>query len=63
MSAASGPKLRDDALTGFDLPALQAELDARARHGSEGYRNWRDATASWRDTLRGFYGAGLHRCG
>jgi hypothetical protein len=55
--------VRDGALTGIDLPALQAELDAQARHGAPDYRNWRDATAPWRDALRAFYTAGLHRCG
>jgi cytosine/adenosine deaminase-related metal-dependent hydrolase len=55
--------VRDGILTGLDLPGLQAELDAQARHGAEGYRNWRDATAPWREALRGFYAAGMHRCG
>jgi cytosine/adenosine deaminase-related metal-dependent hydrolase len=40
--------VRDGALTGLDLPAVQAELDAQARHGAPEYRGWRDATAPWR---------------
>lgn len=54
--------VRNGALTGLDLPALQAELDSQARHGSDGYRGWRDATSSWRDALHAFYFAGMHRC-
>ena len=55
--------VRDGALTGLDLPALQAELDAQARRGAEGARDWRTATAPLREALRDFYAAGLHRCG
>ncbi|MCR0985584.1 amidohydrolase family protein [Roseomonas populi] len=54
--------VRDGRLTGLDLAAVQAELDAQARHGAEGYSSWLDAVAPWRDALRGFYEAGMHRC-
>ncbi|MBI0537946.1 hypothetical protein D9599_20505 [Roseomonas sp. KE2513] len=63
MVVAGREVVRDGALTGLDLSALQAELDAQARRGAEGARNWREATAPLREALRGFYAAGLHRCG
>lgn len=55
--------VRDGALTGLDLSAVQAELDAQARHGAEAYRDWRQVTAHWSAALRGLYTAGSHSCG
>ena len=54
--------VRDGILTGLDLAGAQAELDAQARHGAPEYARWRHSTTPWRDTLRGIYAAGLHRC-
>jgi hypothetical protein len=55
--------VRDGVLTGLDLPAIQVELDAQARHGANAYRDWRQVTAHWSSALRGIYTAGRHRCG
>ena len=53
--------VRGGAPTGIDLPAIQAELDAQARHGAAGYRDWRHVADQWAQALRGRYAAGHHR--
>ena len=53
--------VRDSVPTGIDLPAIQAELDAQARHGAAGYRDWRHIADQWAEALRGRYAAGHHR--
>jgi len=55
--------VRDRVLTGLDLPAIQVELDAQARHGANAYRDWRQVTAHWSAALHGIYTAGRHRRG
>lgn len=61
MFVAGREVVRDGALTGLDLPSVQAELDAQARHGAEGYRNWRQLADVWAASLGGIYAAGKHR--
>lgn len=63
MFVAGREVVRDGAVTGLDLPSVQAELDAQARHGADAYRDWRQVAAKWAGTLRGLYAAGHHRCG
>jgi cytosine/adenosine deaminase-related metal-dependent hydrolase len=53
--------VRDGALVSFDLPAAQAELDAQARAGATGAREWREVARRYAEGLRAFYAAGLHR--
>lgn len=55
--------VRDGRLTGLDLPAAQAELDAQVRAGAEDARSWREVALRYAEGLRAFYVAGLHRAG
>jgi cytosine/adenosine deaminase-related metal-dependent hydrolase len=55
--------VRDGRLTGLDLPAAQAELDAQVRASAEAARSWREVARRYAEGLRAFYAAGLHRTG
>lgn len=55
--------VRDGRLTGLDLASATAELDAQVRHGAASFRSWREVSGRLADALRGFYEAGMHRCG
>ncbi|MGX9965520.1 amidohydrolase family protein [Roseomonas sp. F4] len=48
-------------LTGLDLDAAQAELDAQARAGSAEAAGWRAVSQRYAEGLRAFYAVGLQR--
>lgn len=51
------------ALCGVDLAQVQDELNAQVRRGLPQFLSWQEVAGRWRQKLRAFYGAGLHRCG
>ena len=53
--------VRDGRLTGLDLDAAQAELDAQVRVGMPEAAAWRAVAQRYAAGLRAFYGAGLLR--
>lgn len=55
--------VRDGRLTGFDLDAARAELDAQVRTGAAEARAWREVARRYAEGLRAFYAAGLQRRG
>lgn len=55
--------VRRGVLLGVDLDAIHAELNAQVRHGLPAFVSWQEVAARFRERLRSFYGAGLHRCG
>jgi cytosine/adenosine deaminase-related metal-dependent hydrolase len=55
--------VRDGRLTGLDLDAARAELDAQVRAGAAEARVWREVARRYAEGLRAFYAAGLHRKG
>jgi cytosine/adenosine deaminase-related metal-dependent hydrolase len=54
---------KDGKLIGIELDAVEQELDAQVRSGASAYRSWREVSGRLGEKLRGFYMAGLHRCG
>ena len=54
---------KEGMLMGIDLDAVQHELAAQVRSGASAYRSWREVSGRLGEKLRGFYTAGLHRCG
>ena len=55
--------VRDGVLTGLDLPAATAELEAQVRHGAPAFTAWRQVSDRLGARLKSFYAAGMHRCG
>jgi cytosine/adenosine deaminase-related metal-dependent hydrolase len=53
--------VRHGRLTGLDLDAARAELDAQVRANADGARAWRQVATRYAAGLRAFYEAGLHR--
>jgi cytosine/adenosine deaminase-related metal-dependent hydrolase len=55
--------VRDGRLTGLDLDAARAELDAQVRVGAAEARAWREVARRYAAGLRAFYAASLQRGG
>jgi cytosine/adenosine deaminase-related metal-dependent hydrolase len=53
--------VREGRLTGLDLDAARAELDAQVRAGAPDAAAWRVVARRYAEGLRAFYGAGLQR--
>jgi hypothetical protein len=63
MIVAGREVVRDGELCSVDLAQVQDELNAQVRFGLSQFLSWQQVAGRFRQRLRAFYGAGLHRCG
>jgi len=63
MIVAGREVVRNGELCGVDLAQVQDELNAQVRFGLSQFLSWQQVAGRFRQRLRAFYGAGLHRCG
>jgi cytosine/adenosine deaminase-related metal-dependent hydrolase len=54
---------RDGELTGIELDGIHRELNAQVRRSMPEFKSWQEVSERFRQNLKTFYGAGLHRCG